>query len=368
MMKKTARLLCAFLAVMMLLSLSAASLAENEKVYIPVSLSRYHVPTLDEIWDKLFYLTIKVDSIPTYNNPYDPNDPCPILMTDDADVEFWFRDGQGNPFVPDWFYVNFHISDGGWVELPVNSSGYAMYNSEGYKYPMGGGPWYGPRVLYTRYNNDDPGDPAWHALSNFVAGKTYEDGTSMVLSFANSGLILSVDYIMPDMDYFRLPTEGAKTSVTYRTNAYPVKADEGTPKERILYYLLYDLSKHEALETIDYHISDVCTEYPTGNNIRTILTQWLNLEKNNLLSYIIAYAVTDEDVYAITYMPQDRRGWKPDFARAGIFFRNNQLMAGAFCTEDHPFDTYWYTNGRRTPAKLGLKPFTQFATSPRVLK
>ncbi len=368
MMKKTACLLCAFLAVMMLLSLSAESLAENEEVYIPVSLSRYHVSTLDEIWDKLFYLTIKVDSIPTYNNPFDPNDPCPILMTDDADVEFWFRNGQGNPFVPDWFYVNFHISDGGWVELPVNSSGYAMYNSEGYKYPMGGGPWYGPRVLYTRYNIDDPGDPAWHALSNFVAGKTYEDGTSVILSFANSGLIMSVDYVMPDMDYFRLPAEGAKTSVTYRTNAYPVKADEGTPKERILYYLLYDLSKHEALETIDYHISDVCTEYPTGNNIRTILTQWLNLEKNNLLSYIIAYAVTDEDVYAITYMPQDRRGWKPDLARGGIFFRNDHLTAQAACTQEHPFDTYWYTNGKRTPARLGLKPFTQFATSPRVLK
>lgn len=368
MMKKTARLLCAFLAVMMLLSLSTASLAENEKVYIPVSLSRYHVPTLDEIWDKLFYLTIEVDSIPTYNNPYDPSDPCPILMTDDADVEFWFRDGQGNPFVPDWFFGSFSSLDGGWIELPVNDSGYTTYNTEGYHYAPGSGPWYGPRELYNRYGYDYIGTPAWHALSNFVAGKTNEDGTSVILSFANSGLIMSVDYVMPDMDYFRLPAEGAKTSVTYRTNAYPVKADEGTPKERILYYLLYDLSKHEALETIDYHISDVCTEYAAGSSIRSILTKWMNLKKNNLDSYIIAYADTDEDVYAITYQPQDERGWKPDLAWIGIFYRNDQPMAQAFCTQEHPFDRYWYTDGKRTPAKLGLKPFAQFATSPRVLK
>ena len=367
MMKKTARLLCAFLAVMMLLSLSTASLAENEEVYIPVSLSRYHVPTLDEIWDKLFYLTIKVDSIPTYNNPYDPNDPCPILITDDADVEFWFRDINGDPFVPDWFYGSFSILDGGWVELPVNDRGYTMYNSEDYHYTPDYAPWYGPRELYTKSNIDDPGDPVWHALSNFVAGKIYEDGTSMILSFANTGLIMSAEYVIPDMDYFRQPAEGAKTFVTYRTNYYSVITDEDTPDEKCVYYL-YDLSKHEELETIDYHISDVCAEYPLGNSIRALRTKWLGFGKNNLCSYIIAYAVTDEDVYAITYLPQDKRGWKPDLARGGIFFRNNQLMAQAGCTQEHPFDTYWYTMGRRTPASAGLLPFTRFETSPRVLK
>ena len=353
----------------MLMSLPAEALPEKPAVYIPDTLSNYHAPTLDKIWNKLFFLTIKVDSIPTYSNPFDPDDPCPILMTDDSDVEFWFRDGQGNPLVPDWFYGNFSISDGGWVELPVDDSGYAMYNSEGYRYQMGGGwDWYGPREPFTQRQFEWPAAPSWHARSHFIAGKTYPDGTSVVLSFANTGMILSADYIMKDMDYFRLPAEGAETSVTYRTKYYYVITDEGTPYEDRTCYL-YDLALHEKRQTNDYHISYVCTKYPQGSPYREIRTSWRDIKKHNLFSYTIAYAVTDDDVYVISYYPQDKRGWEPDIAKTGFFFRNNQLIARAACTEQHPLDMYWYNDkARRVPASAGLVPFAWFETSPRVLK
>ena len=72
-MKKITRILSVALVALMVMSLSAMALAEDTAVFIPSKLAKLgDVPTIDDVEDKVFYLSTKTESVPTYGNPDNP--------------------------------------------------------------------------------------------------------------------------------------------------------------------------------------------------------------------------------------------------------------------------------------------------------
>ncbi len=287
-MKKITRILSVALVALMVMSLSAMALAEDTSVFIPSKLGKLgDVPTIDDIWDKVFFLSTKTESIPTWGNPADPDahvsdNPCPILAVEDADIDLWFTDGDGNAFKPDWAGV---VWAEGWENLEIDEDGHAQTSMEGHLRQPGTWSASGPCDPIT-------GKPTWHVTGGdypYSAGKTYEDGTEVKISFGRAGNITSIEYVMPETDFFRTGFEGATTTVKYeRVTVASTSAYERTHKIRF--------------DTFYYTFS-VCADYPAGNPIVRVETEWRNDAKQNLATYRISFAPTENEVYKITYAP-----------------------------------------------------------------
>ena len=296
-MKKITRILSVALVALMVMSLSAMALAEDTAVFIPSKLAKLgDVPTIDDVEDKVFYLSTKTESVPTYGNPDNPYDPCPILAVEDADIDLWFTDANGNPFKPDWAGVNWAE---GWENLEIDEDGHAQTSMEGHIRQPGTWVWNNPDTTCDPLTGEivwrEDGTPApdWcHQTGGdypYSAGKTYEDGTEVKISFGRNGTISSIEYVMPETDFFRTGFEGATTTVKFdRVTVASTSATARTGKIR--------------RDTYFYTFS-VCADYPAGNPIVRVETEWRNDAKQNLATYRISFAPTENEVYKITYAP-----------------------------------------------------------------
>ena len=99
-MKKRFRFLSTLLIAVMAWSLYAATFAVAEdtsgiSVYIPNKIARLHLPDMPEY----IALFTRTQSVATYGNPDDPNDPCPIVAVSEPDIELFFSEQ------PDWAAV-----------------------------------------------------------------------------------------------------------------------------------------------------------------------------------------------------------------------------------------------------------------------
>ena len=124
-MKNRFRLLSALLIAVMALSLVSAASADpgdagGIRVYIPNKLERLHVPDMPEY----IGLYTRTESVATYGNPDNENDPCPILPVNEPDIELFFSEQ------PDWAGV---LWPEGFERISVDGRGYARVSSAGHE-------------------------------------------------------------------------------------------------------------------------------------------------------------------------------------------------------------------------------------------
>ncbi len=210
-MKNRFRLLSALLIAVMALSLSSAVFAApgdagGIRVYIPNKLERLHVPDMPEY----IALYTRTESVATYGNPDDPNDPCPIVAVSEPDIELFFSEQ------PDWAAV---IWSEGTESISVNEYGYAKVSSAGHKYQPGvtgetiqikdetTGEL--KRVWATTTADHKAGEDAPTEDGAFLAGK---DGVTTL--YNRDGSPVWVEFTVNE-DFYKTGLYGAVTTVRY---------------------------------------------------------------------------------------------------------------------------------------------------------
>jgi len=292
-MKKTSRILSVALVALMVLSLTASAVAETPAVKIPNTLGKVKtadgvtVPTIDDIEDKIIWLTTSTDSAKMFDqfgNPimskyckdrYTGQFVQAIGHTDDGDIYFHFSPK------PDWAGV---IWAEGFENLDVDENGDAVTSREGHLRQPG-----------TWVANGPKSQGSWHVTGGdyaYMAGKTFEDGTSVSIQYGRSGSINYIEYTIPETDFFQTGMEGATATVKFVP--VTVKSVCG-PEEDPQKYTRYDYF---------YYVASVNVDYPAGNEIVRVETDWRNDTKQNLASYRISFATSETEVYKITFSPK----------------------------------------------------------------
>ncbi len=275
-MKKIARIVSVALAVMMVLSLSAVSLAEpTGTVYIPDRIAKLNLPDRPAY---IISLKTHTESAPMFDEFGNPvmSTTCKDRYThayvqntgivEDAVIELQFSKK------PDWAGV---IWAEGFENLEVDDNGYAVTSMEGHLRQPGTWSASGPCDPIT-------GKPSWHVTGGdyaYMAGKG-----PVSVQYGRNGHINYVDYTVEE-DFFQTGMEGCSTVIRYE----PVT-------------IMGDSDPKDAKITM-WYISTVTATYPAGNSIVGVSAVYRNDEKNKLASYKISYAASETETYVITYAP-----------------------------------------------------------------
>lgn len=322
-MKKFTRILSVALVAVMVLSLSAVALAETPSVYIPKKLTKlgdffledYTFPTLsihttgvtgikDADGNKV-YSTVCKDA---YTGEYVQA----RSITEDSVAQFQFSEK------PDWFVAILSSLDGGTRNIELDESGYGELEiGELHRQP---GSWIS-QVMFCE--KDEDGNkvtywdwPTWMYNSQgewsvdvgdypYIAGKDY-GSYSVEVNYHRAGDAYAVKVTLKDSeDFFRTGQEGGTMTITFDKVTVLTKCknvNTGKPYDR------YDTY---------WYVSNVSASYPQGNYISAVSTDWRNDSKQNLASYKISYAVSDNEVYKITYAPKTTTIYQsgPSYAR-----------------------------------------------------
>ena len=365
-MKRRIRVLCTMMAAVFMLSVCELALGDDLKVFLPERISKLNLPEMPE------YITLKTDTdrTATYGDAEAPENPCPILQTEDAEIRLEFSKK------PDWAGVTWMD---GWENLVVDEEGRAVTTMEGHSVQPGIRATSGPI-------SPDTGKPEWRW--NDGGDYAYLAGLGPVTcEYGRRGTVKYVEYTV-EQDYFKTGMNGAVTVIRWE----PVSI-KNTSEENYV--------KYETTTTV-WFVSSVTASYPAGNPITKVKAEYRNDKKNTLSSYEITYALNENESYAITYMPNTTTIFEehnyglflPDNSNlpSTIFYTNDpntweEYPSGAYWhhyTEDEPIYgeytvngvTYvsgsgsnlnkWYTAGHGTLLKRnGLRGVTSFP-SPRV--
>ena len=299
------RIFCVFLTILLTLlaAVPAAPAEDMPAVFIPDRLVDLDgVPAIEDIWeDKVFFLSVRF-----YHEVIEISDDKTEPLG--RGVELWFTDFHGNPFVPDWAKMYLGLSV---YQLVIDGNGHAL--------------------VYLEEWGDRYG-----TIPSFSAGKTYADGTDISIDyivgtslygpeppssdyFIKKGhythfdshffarkertagmdehrlmcVPVRIDYTLPDTDFFLTGMENAVTTITYRRNTVASVCGDGQDPEQ--QYTHFDGF---------YSVAFVDTDYPAGNYIMNVFTEWRDDKKQALASYKIIYHVAENELYRITYAPQ----------------------------------------------------------------
>lgn len=294
-MKKVTRILSVALVAVMVLSMSAVSLAETPSVFIPKKLSKL----VDAFLEDYTYPTLKTkttDLAPKYDAAGRPvmSTTCKDAytgdyvqvrsITEDSVMQFQFSEK------PDWFGCSVSTLDypGGWASVDIDNSGYGELEvGELHRQP---GTWWATGDWY----DADKKRHVWTATGGdniFKAGKDYGN-YSVEVTYRRDGTAEKVVVTLKDSeDVFRTGQEGAEVSITFAlTSVVSYSANKYTGKDE----------KHT---NTYFYVAGVSAKYPEGNAIAAVETEWRNTAKPELASYRISYAVSENEVYKITYAP-----------------------------------------------------------------
>ena len=348
-MKKITRILSVALVAVMVLSMSAVSLADTASVYIPQKLAKL----VGDVWleDYIFpTYTVTVSDLDTVKNKkseklYKDKDGNKYYLgkndeptkgmyavksiTEDSVMQFQFD------IAPDWFNCSASSLDGGWQTIDIDETGYGELEiGEFHRQP---GSWYAQGKGWTWTGGDD----------GFYAGKDFGD-YSVSCSYHRDGSVYSVSITPAEAeDVFRTGQEGAK--VTYTFDLVNVRTDclekdyynSDEYKDYLADVAVYNAEKrqydadkkafdeeHKAWvdggsvgeepkfdkkaptkpvkpaigDGVDvWYISQVAAEYPAGNYIAAVEVNYRNDKKQTPYDYKISYATSENEIYKITY-------------------------------------------------------------------
>ena len=251
------------LARRLLLAIPAGAFAETVSVRIPSKLGNLSLP---EMPDPLQLYTW-TDSVPTYGNPLNPKDPCPILAVNDAIMHLQFSE-QPDFAVASWYMGNENIS--------VGADGYAELSTEGRRVQAG----------FT-----------WDGVTKekdwFI--KAGKDGVTA--GYTNSGRVRFIEYTV-DGDFFDTGIEGAQTTFRYE----PVTIDGDyyvynpqTKKMENQKGKVRDASSEDGWKHwyyTNWYIPTITVVYPAGSGLTKIVAEYWNTEKAALNKFAVSYAPT----------------------------------------------------------------------------
>lgn len=256
-------------AVLIALCAGAAGAEGDTTVFIPDRIEKLGLPGMPEI----ITLKTETDRTATYGNPDDPDDPCPVLQEEGAEIRLKFSPK------PDWAGVTW--SDG-WENLDVDDEGRAVTSTEGHGTQAGmrasSGP-VDPRTGKPEWRWNDGGDYAFAAGLDRV---TCEFGRNGGVNWVEERIY---------KDFFRTGMEGAVTVIRWE----PVSVKNRSEADGIRY---------ETTVT-GWFVSSVTAEYPAGSFISRVRAEYRNDRKNTLSGYTVTYAVGEDETYAVTYAPAD---------------------------------------------------------------
>ena len=249
------------LALLLLLAIPAGAFAETVSVRIPSKLGNLSLP---EMPDPLQLYTW-TDSVPTYGNPRNPKDPCPILAVNDAIMHLQFSE-QPDFAVASWYMGNENIS--------VGADGYAELSTEGRRVQAG----------FT-----------WDGVTKekdwFI--KAGKDGVTA--GYTNSGKVRFIEYTV-NGDFFDTGIEGAQTTFRYE----PVTIDGDyyvynpqTKKMENQKGKVRDASSEDGWKHwyyTNWYIPTITVVYPAGSGLTKIVAEYWNTEKAALKKFAVQYA------------------------------------------------------------------------------
>ena len=249
------------LAMLLLLAIPAGAFAETVSVRIPSKLGNLSLP---EMPDPLQLYTW-TDSVPTYGNPLNPKDPCPILAVNDAIMHLQFSE-QPDFAVASWYMGNENIN--------VGADGYAELSTEGRRVQAG----------FT-----------WDGVTKekdwFI--KAGKDGVTA--GYTNSGKVRFIEYTV-DGDFFDTGIEGAQTTFRYE----PVTIDGDyyvynpqTKKMENQKGKVRDASSEDGWKHwyyTNWYIPTITVVYPAGSGLTKIVAEYWNTEKAALKKFAVQYA------------------------------------------------------------------------------
>ena len=303
-MKKITRILSVALVAVMLLSVSAVSFAADDTTaYIPARLAKLgldidiediqypelsiNITALDKRVVKIengkpVYQQVKPDYCPKPDGTgYDAK-----LITEDSVAQYQFTEK------PDWFGVVLSSLDGGWSNIEIDDDGYGEFEiGELHRQPG----------MWSWYNN-----PTSHGSGGdypYSGGKNYGD-YSVNVNYHRDGSAYKVAITFAEpVDPFLTGMEGGVLTVTYEavepiTDCYKKALAQWTKDKAEKKY--YPKPTSDAV----WYLSNVSVKYPEGNYIVGIDTGWRNDKKQNLATYKVTYAVSENAYYRITYAPQ----------------------------------------------------------------
>ena len=219
------------------------------------------------------YVTLKTetDGVATYGDEENPDNPCPVLQEEDGEIRLYFSQR------PDWASV---IWMDRWENLDVDEDGTAVTGMENHNAQPGIWATSGPE-------NPATGKPEWRWNDGgdyaFMAGLD-----QVTCQYGRKGKVNYVEYTV-DEDYFKTGMKGASTVIRWE----PVSIKNYSEENYV---------KYETTTTV-WYVSSVTATYPAGNNIAGVKADYRNDKKNTLSSYVITYAVSENETYAVKYMP-----------------------------------------------------------------
>lgn len=355
-MKKITKILSVALVAMMVLSLSAAALAETPSVYIPQRLAKlagniwledYLVPTFAVKVSDLAVMKDKngnkIES-KYCKDPANDNGMAYVKsITEDSVMQFQWD------IAPDWFGCSVSSLDyaGGWANIDIDESGYGELEvGELHRQP---GTWYAQSKGWAGAGGDNI----------FSAGKDFGD-YSVEASYYRNGSVYKVAITPKEAeDVFRTGQEGAVVTYTFEkvnVRTQCLEDDYYASKDYEAYKMAAEVYKNEKKEYDDakaafdkqheawvkdkeawekggcigdapvepkfeqkapakpakpamgngvdvWYMSQVKATYPAGNYIAAVEVNYRNDKKQNAYDYKISYAVSDNEIYKITYAP-----------------------------------------------------------------
>ena len=163
-----------------MLSVCELALGDDLKVFLPERISKLNIPEMPE------YITLKTDTdrTATYGDAEAPENPCPILQTEDAEIRLEFSKK------PDWAGVTWMD---GWENLVVDEEGRAVTTMEGHSVQPGIRATSGPI-------SPDTGKPEWRW--NDGGDYAYLAGLGPVTcEYGRRGTVKYVEYTV-EQDYY----------------------------------------------------------------------------------------------------------------------------------------------------------------------
>ncbi len=281
-MKNIKRFISAALIAMLLLTLSSAALADDTTVFIPGRL-------------------LKLDL---------PDRPSAIKLTTTNDkknnIEFQFSEK------PDSAIIN-------WFEGPeimdVDDSGYYITSRDGHILQPGAVANNSDEKCIIYPDQSRKGVKILRYTCDPLTGKIYDRMTDELLT-TREAQALGIHTVSGDNAY--VATKGNVTAtydrggkvieIVLKTNEDYFKTGmEGAEAEITFTYfkqhVLRDKAKNKWGYDSGYYVSSVAVNYPAGNYIARVQTDWRNDENNTLASYRITYATSDKEKYEIIYAP-----------------------------------------------------------------
>ncbi len=355
-MKKMTRILSVALVAMMVMSLAAVAQAATPSVYIPGKLAKL----VDAYVDDYQFPTLDITTTALQGNAWVKR------ITEDSVAQLQFSEK------PDWAGVNLSSLDGGWTSLDVDESGYAeLAIGELHRQP-GTWSWSGyynekKGKYISGASNPNKGDgKTWatgktdHSTGGdypYSAGKDYGN-YNVTVNYHRNGAPYQVAVSLKGVDAFETGMEGAVTTITFElvnvqlssyryivyTDAEGNQVVKGAPYAKYIKNLKFDEDGYDRkkggtaeegyyyeddneilfvgpLSSMDmWYVSSVSATYPEGNPIVAVEADYRNDAKNNLYGYTISYAVSENEVYEITYNIYN----SPIF---GLYSRNGSYVA-----------------------------------------